>query len=345
MITSVKFRTKGLPGQFPPGSFSRDSIRDIVKNPFHIGLIARYPRPPLDMEDDPEHPLQVKPPKRVGSKRRPIELIPGQHEPLYSVQLWQQNQWLRANKAPVAMSKRKSSSTYPLTGVAKCWICWQWNQQEVNLRGSKGGNATPYYRCGTLHDRAKGKKRDVIEKVAGPLSATGLVASEQEDFDGWVSKHHSLRQDRLWPQVLDLLDGFALPDNWQNQILAYYLSDDGLTEFEWQGRNLRNRQKRLQTLYIEGYLDKAEFITQSQEIARQLQILQPEAQLECQKLQPLLANFSAIWQRLNIPELRTLLQICFAGLYFDGHGQLRMVQTHSPFNELFNLDTVNTHSK
>ena len=92
MTSVIKFRTKGLPGQYSPGPFSRDSIRDIVKNPFHVGLVARYPRPPLDMEDDPEYPLRVKPPKRVGNKRDPIELIPGQHKALYSVQLWQKNQ-------------------------------------------------------------------------------------------------------------------------------------------------------------------------------------------------------------------------------------------------------------
>ena len=47
----VQFRTKGIVGRYAPGQFNRDSIRQIITNPFYVGVIARYPRPELSMED------------------------------------------------------------------------------------------------------------------------------------------------------------------------------------------------------------------------------------------------------------------------------------------------------
>lgn len=48
----MQFRTKGNPGRSKPGEFSADAIRNIVSNPFHAGVVARYQTPPLDMTDD-----------------------------------------------------------------------------------------------------------------------------------------------------------------------------------------------------------------------------------------------------------------------------------------------------
>jgi len=47
----VQFRTKGILGRYAPGQFNRDSIRQIITNPFYVGVIARYPRPDFSLED------------------------------------------------------------------------------------------------------------------------------------------------------------------------------------------------------------------------------------------------------------------------------------------------------
>lgn len=48
----VKFRTKGPRNFLPERSFTRESIREIITNPFYAGLIARHTVKPLDMDDD-----------------------------------------------------------------------------------------------------------------------------------------------------------------------------------------------------------------------------------------------------------------------------------------------------
>ena len=89
-----RFRTKGIPGQYEPGPFSRDSVRAILQNPFYAGVVARYPTAPLDMEDDPENPQRRKskpanplgsaagPGASQGGKRQLVELQEGRHPAL-----------------------------------------------------------------------------------------------------------------------------------------------------------------------------------------------------------------------------------------------------------------------
>ena len=60
----IKFRPKKLSAEKNMGNeFTRDSIRALIATPFHAGLVARYPRPALDMEDDLENPHKVKSPR------------------------------------------------------------------------------------------------------------------------------------------------------------------------------------------------------------------------------------------------------------------------------------------
>lgn len=60
----VKFQPRNTSIEKNTGNeFSRDSIRALIATPFHAGLVARYPRPALDMEDNLENPNQVKPPR------------------------------------------------------------------------------------------------------------------------------------------------------------------------------------------------------------------------------------------------------------------------------------------
>ena len=336
MDYQVKFRTKGLPGRFSPGSFSRDSIRGIIQNPFYVGMIARYPRPPLDMEDNPENPDRVKRPKREGNKREAIEYIPGQHEALYSVQLWKQNQQIRANKSPNIVSTRKKTSRYPLSGVAKCWECWQWDRKRASLRGSSS-NGIPYYRCATMHDQYKKRNRKNAKITSKTLTSNGLEITSQGEQATLKNLHHTLRQDRLWPQVLDLLKNFSIPEDWYNRILAYYLCDEGMTEFEWQSYNLRRELERLRDLYLGGHLTSADFEAKAVQISRKIQSLQPISQPQTQEILPLLQDFDEIWEQLEITEQRALLKVLFEGLYFDGQGILRRALAHSPFDDLLDL--------
>lgn len=96
--SEVVFRTKGLPGQTLPGPFSRDNVRDIIRSPFYVGLVAHYPTRPLDMDDDVENPKRKGTQQPLRNKRQPQILQKGLHQAIYPYKLWEQNMQLRQSK-------------------------------------------------------------------------------------------------------------------------------------------------------------------------------------------------------------------------------------------------------
>ena len=93
--TSTQFHTKGVPNSCRPGRFTRDSVRDIVRNPFYIGYVAHYPTPALSMSDNLRHLERIH--VSVKNRRTPLSLVRGQHEPLYPMEIWKQNQQCRSS--------------------------------------------------------------------------------------------------------------------------------------------------------------------------------------------------------------------------------------------------------
>ena len=156
----IHFRTKGLPNQKKPGAFSRDSIRVIIRSPYYAGLVAHYPTRPLDMEDDPENPQKKAAGVLLENRRIPQVLTQGVHEALYPVDLWKRNMQRREAKSntPTTGAARHKRD-YLLSGIGRCWICYQHGQHKVGLRGSQGGSHNQYYRCAVMLD----KRKDIIK--------------------------------------------------------------------------------------------------------------------------------------------------------------------------------------
>ncbi|MBN1887057.1 MAG: recombinase family protein [Thermoflexales bacterium] len=335
----VHFRTKGRPGLFPPGPFKRDSVRDIVRNPFYAGLVARYPSKPLDMEDDPEHPDRRRPnPDPIRNKRQAEALTEGQHEALYSVQLWQHNQHLRQNKGTTPNSQHRPRREYMLTGVGRCWVCAQYDGREANLRGVTGGpKGREYYRCASVHENYKQRGKKPAEAFEDVLPAVGLSAQANGDSLLGLHTQASLRADKLGAQVDALIGQLVIPEAWYDQILAYYLTDEGLTSFERESYNLRQELARHQALYERGHLTLAQFEQRTGGIIRQLQQLRPAARPEAAGIVSLLKDFPAIWAQMSAGGQRGLLKVMFAGLYFDTASKLRRALAHEPFGELLGL--------
>ena len=335
--TIVQFRTQGIRGLMEPDNFKRDSIREIVRNPFYIGLVARYPTAPLDMNDDPDIPQpdkrQTKP--YVPNKRQPLELQPGQHQPIISSSLWQHNQHLRKAKARTPHSNARSKRIYILTGVAKCWECWQAEGKLVGLRGSTGGRQghLTYYRCAAIHDQYR-KQRNTTGQISPGI---GLQAYENPGWDLLVKRHRNLRADVLIPQVENLINHFTIPADWYEEILASYLNDDGMSAFERESYNLHQELLRLRNLYSLGYITLADFQVRGTGIQQQLKQLQPSTRSEASEILPLLEDFSTLWEKLDAGEKRLMLGTIFANFFFDGQGKLRWVQAHAPFDRLLGL--------
>lgn len=311
--------------------FRKDSIRSIIENPFYAGMIARYPRPKFDTEDNIEHPENIPAPSVEGKQREILALHPGRHEALIPVALWQAANNLRRQKNNTPATTDNGKRIYMLTGIGRCWECYQASGHEYSLRGSTGGNGTAYYRCAYLHDSAS---KRTSSRQPRP---TGLNLVPQEIDPTLAKRHASLRADRLESQVNQMMFRLVIPQEWREAIMAYYLSDDGMGEFEREGYNLRQSLKRYRDLYLQGHISKSDYEQQARFITHHLDALQPSASPEARDVLPLLDSFASTWMQLNNGEKRAILGTIFAGLYFDRDGKLRHILAHEPFGELLGL--------
>ena len=311
--------------------FRKDSIRSILENPFYAGMIARYPRPRFETEDNIEHPENIPVPSVDGKRREILSLHPGQHEALIPISIWQAANDLRHQKNNTPIATDNGKRIYMLSGVGRCWECYEATGHEYTLRGSTGGKGTAYYRCAYLHDSAIKRSPSRRQRAA----RLNLVPHEINPV--LEKRHASLHADRLESQVNQLVSRLVIPLEWREATLAYYLSDDGMGEFEREGYNLRQSLKRYRDLYLQGHISKNDYDQQARFITHQLDALKPSASPEAREILPLLDVFPATWMQLNNGEKRAMLGTLFAGLYFDRDGELRHILAHEPFGELLGL--------
>ncbi len=119
----VRFRTKGVPGRCPPGSFTKDAVRDIIQNPIYVGFVSY-----AGSDED-------------GVRRRkPVELFDGKHRGIVSLDLWRRAQRVRRNRYHRSQSLDSSARTYPLSRLVFC------AQAHMPMRGtSTAGGKYRYY--------------------------------------------------------------------------------------------------------------------------------------------------------------------------------------------------------
>lgn len=338
----VHFRTRGqkkernLPLAKQNRLFKRDSIRVIVRNPFYAGMVARYPRPDFSLEDNLNHPDQIRTPRTTNNPREIQEIHPGQHQPLISLQLWKTNQALRKGKYRTPTSKKRKKRVYALTGIGHCWECFDQDRLQEKLRGSSN-KGKRHYRCAVTQ---KSVKTYALSSPDAPQSTSETLAMEAQPIAGKqkiVRRHKLLGAEKLEQQADQWMKKFVIPPSWYDWIAAYYLSDNGLAEFECEGHNLRQAQERYQQLYLAGRISRAELDDQTLHLSKQLESIRPSIRNDTVEIQPLLSDFSAIWTQMTDLERRRMLGLFFTGLYFDRDGELRKIAAHSPFDSLLGL--------
>ncbi len=333
--TEVHFRTKGRPGSVPPGPFSRDNVREIVRSPYYVGLVAHYPTRPLDMEDDPEDPRKKSISLPLANKRTPQQLVKGVHKPIYSKSLWESNLQLREAKSNMKSGTHKPRAEYLLTGLGRCWVCYQHGQLKAGLCGVRGGSGLAYYRCATIRDKVKSSG------VKDTAKESDLKIQSVEPDDRWehlLDEHtNNWKAEVVEGQIDRLMSQLFIPEKWYDMIYAYYLNDNGLAEFERETYNLSQELERLQKLYLNGFLSQGQFEERALEITTLLQVQQPSAQPEVKEIPPLLRDFNALWKSLKLCEKKALLRVMFVAIYFDQDGKIRKILGNKPFDQLADL--------
>jgi hypothetical protein len=286
------------------------------------------------MKDDLRHPEKIS--TKQHRRNAPKERYPGKHEPLYPRALWEQNMQLRAAKGNASGNSKRPGTKALLSGLAKCWECHQANMLRANsklvsLRGSTNGSGEVVYRCQTLIECHSTKDFEPAD-----LHETRLQMGGKTDFGELINRHQNrtLRGGPMLEQVEKLLAGLVIPIEWHERIQAYYLSDDGLNEFDRRGRNLAAELDECRAFYRRHLIDEAEFDQHYRRISAQMNALRPSSDAQAHSILPKLENFMEIWDQISHAGRRTLLEDIFVDLFFDSCGNLREYRLHEPFKPL-----------
>jgi len=334
--TEVRFRTKGRPGSIPPGPFSRDNVREIVRSPYYVGLVAHYPTRPLDMEDDPEDIRRKTSSLPLKNKRVPQQLTAGVHTPLYLKALWESNMQLRKAKSKIKATTNGPRLEYLLTGLGRCWVCYEHGKLKAGMCGVRGGSGIAYYRCSTVRDRGKLNSEKTFSETS--LSDTRTVEPDHQ-WERLLEAHVSNWKAEVVEGEIDrIVSSLVIPQKWYDMICAYFLHDNGMAEFERETYNLRKELDRLQRLFTTGYLNQAQFEERAVDIARRLHEQQPSSKSEVREISHLLGDFFSLWKQLGLAEKKALLKVMFVAIYFDHDGRIKKAMANSPFNLLIKLD-------
>jgi hypothetical protein len=81
-----------------------------------------------------------------------------------------------------------------------------------------------------------------------------------------------------------------VPLEWYERIMAYYLSDDGMSEFERIGYGLRKEMERLRELYLGSHISEVEFEKEVLRVGKELERLQLSSHPQSKQIVTLLDN-------------------------------------------------------
>jgi len=101
----VRFRTKGVPGRYPPGRFSKSSVRNLLQHSFYAGVLTYYGR-----DED-------------GRRRKRDDydrLFPGQHEGVITMEEFEEAQRIRKQAAHRSRSAAVGPCVHSLSGLLVC---------------------------------------------------------------------------------------------------------------------------------------------------------------------------------------------------------------------------------
>jgi hypothetical protein len=130
----------------------------------------------------------------------------------------------------------------------------------------------------------------------------------------------------------------TIPVEWYETIMAYFLSDNGMADFERESYNLRQELNRLRDMYSSGFLTQAQFRDRATAITSELEVMQPSAKPKAREIVSFLRDFPSTWGKMTSREQRILLKVMFEAMYFDEKGLIRRTLVNSPFDRLLSVN-------
>ncbi|MBN1955842.1 MAG: recombinase family protein [Anaerolineae bacterium] len=299
------FQPKGRPGQ--PGSrrrFSRDSIRDILQNPFYAGFVIyrkQEKRKGARRQVHKRHKCalgeMLTRQRENGSKQRDRTLLfPGQHIPLIGEELYDRCQRARALRGHNPRNARMKRHVYPLSGLLHCTHCLG------RFRGNAGNGTVRYYEDA---NRANGVSDCPVRSVC---------AAEVER------------------QVFACAQPIRVPEAWDNGILVHMREGAKWEELRRQRRSIHSELKNGRKLALEGVFSSGEYRDLKRECQRRLVELERRTRVEDACYKRFLRNFSQVWDAATDEERKGLLQCIFTVIWVED-GKIVSYEVREPFIE------------
>ncbi len=295
---TVNIRSKGKPGE-PPGPFSKDTLRDILKNPFYTGVVPYY-----GSEYDGES---------VKKFTRPNDINEGLHTPIITQSEFDRALAVRELKRTVPQGQgrtnpeqsgksapRRAARVYVLQGLLDCARCG------APMHCQAGGGNTRRHNCSTRIQRRG------------------------------VCNQPSTKADNLEAALATKIERLTLPQAWKEAVVGYVVADNGLEAIVAQRQACQQHFDLVQAQYESGQLGRQVYLKERRAYERAMSSLVLEAQTDIplSQIRSLLADFGQLWPRLRPLEQKELARVLLRNAVYDA-GHVTEWHWEAPFQALF----------
>lgn len=229
--TTVPFRSKGRPGHSEPMLLAKDSIREVLQNPFYTGVVPYYG-------------------KQGPRRKAPVSLSPGKHQALVTQDVFDRCQEIRdLNYRRPRRRGDTLSRIYPLSGILRCGGCGS------RMRAQRGGskNQCRYVCSGRLQhttgcDEPAVLATDIEEQIVDYLDSLPFP----EEWEAWVYR----QIDPQWDEQAIQGKERELQERRDRAVELYLAGDIGKTRYEAEKRACEDQIADLRPGEIRDILPK-----------------------------------------------------------------------------------------
>jgi site-specific DNA recombinase len=118
-------------------------------------------------------------------------------------------------------------------------------------------------------------------------------------------------------QMGKIISAIALPDSWQDRLLAKLHLEDEVKRVERERKETEQRLKRLGQVYVDGLKPYEEYRREKRQLEEKLQLLVVPGIDAAQQAGQLLENLPALWAAADLGERHKILLTMLDGVYVD----------------------------
>ncbi|HZA25623.1 MAG TPA: recombinase family protein, partial [Dehalococcoidia bacterium] len=220
----------------------------------------------------------------TGKVKHHDQLLPGSHEPLISESLFYTVQvTLKKNSGRSETLHPRPEREYLLKGLIRCAHCG------YPLWAQTYKNGHRYYR------------EQYGSRGAGYC----------------VGRSGSMPCDIPDEQMGRIISAIALPDSWQDRLLARLHLEDEVKRVERERKEVEQRLKRLGQVYLDGLKPHEDYRREKRQLEDRLQLLVVPGIDAAQEAGKLLENLPVLWEAADLGERHKILLTMLDGVYVD----------------------------